>query len=308
MSKTLLVTGAAGFIGNAAVHHFASRPDWSVIGIDNMSRPTCRPPAGAREFYARDLQEIERLILPRIDAVIHLAAQPTVTRSYTSPWADWESNVNATLALVRFLISQGGNARVLFSSSNKVYGELCGAQGPIPDHWGTDPKTPYGVSKYVAEMILREHYGNALILRQSCIYSADQVGTVDQGWVAHVARQIAKGRPVVCYGDGTQVRDLLHVDSLMLLYSHLLNDDIFPTAIKTGPIYNVGGGEANAVSFSELVERFGGEIARFEDARRFDQRYFVSLNEGVTRLGWQPMVLDPCDVFQLRTGPVEVKP
>jgi CDP-paratose 2-epimerase len=88
----------------------------------------------------------------------------------------------------------------------------------------------------------------------------------------------------VCFGDGSQVRDLLHVDDLIKLYEMIIQGKV------TAGSYVVGGSATNAYSFSEVVNLFGGTISRYSEWRDNDQRYFVSLNEGLALQGWEPKV------------------
>lgn len=297
IEPTLLITGAAGFIGRAAWNHF-SNLGWRIIGIDDLSRPQTpriRPFEGTGdEFYEASILDIEELPLPEVDAVLHLAAQVAVTRSYASPMADFRRNAEGTLRVIEWCRRQSDPIpRFIYASTNKVFGPLDGLEEPIPDDYPLDPATPYGVSKATGALYARELLPwRSFVLHQSCIYGGEQRGSEDQGWVSHVAQEILLGNDITCYGDGTQVRDLLHVQDLLRLYQGILHQDpgdMDGFTLEAGS-YVVGGGEENAVTFEQVVNFLGGEIEEYEDWRPKDQRYFVSANQGVREAGWSPDV------------------
>jgi CDP-paratose 2-epimerase len=130
------------------------------------------------------------------------------------------------------------------------------------------------------------------VLRQSCICGPGQISSEEQGWVAWMMIAHAIGKPIRIFGDGKQVRDILHVDDLIGLFECLLQN----TSIASGKIYNVGGGTDNTLSLMELLEflrrRSGREVEYcFGEARPLDQRYFVSNTRLVQReLQWRPRI------------------
>lgn len=286
----ILVTGAGGFIGRALWAYLQRcHGDVALVGIDNLSRGgSCPPPLrpDRDEFHAADVCDIEALPLTGVDAVIHLAAQVAVTSSLISPWADFRTNALGSFRVAAWA-RQRGVQRILYASTNKVLGELSSQDQPIDDLQPLAPITPYGVSKATGGLYVRElHPDGGWVFHLSCIYGPTQIGSVDQGWVAYVARQIREGRPVVCYGDGTQVRDLLHVDDLCRLFALTLfeSHSLYPAGS-----YVVGGGIDNAVSFAGLVDALGGTIDHYEPWRQADQHYFVSANRRVSAV-WSPQI------------------
>jgi CDP-paratose 2-epimerase len=129
----------------------------------------------------------------------------------------------------------------------------------------------------------------------SCLYGPHQLGTEDQGWVAHFALAALRQQPLTVYGDGKQVRDVLYVDDAVAAWLALL--DCLPR--HAGRAFNLGGGPRNAVSLLAVLEHLGRLLGRpvaFElaDWRVGDQRYFVSdtsaLQEATSwraGIGWQ---------------------
>ena len=138
------------------------------------------------------------------------------------------------------------------------------------------------------------------VLRMSCIYGPRQMGTEDQGWVAHFLIRALNGEPITIYGDGRQVRDILFVDDAVEAYLSALRRirDV------TGRAFNLGGGPVNAVSLRQLLERIEEITGRkprveFADWRAGDQRYYVSDATAARRAlalstprGWRQGVAD----------------
>src|SRR5690606_32624954 len=115
------------------------------------------------------------------------------------------------------------------------------------------------------------------VLRLSCIYGPRQMGTEDQGWVAHFLIRALNGEPITIYGDGCQVRDILFVDDVVEAYVQALRK----IGKVAGRVFNMGGGPANAVSLLDILG-FIGKLQgrppelRFADWRTGDQKYYVS--------------------------------
>ncbi len=128
--------------------------------------------------------------------------------------------------------------------------------------------------------------------RMSCIYGEGQSGNEDQGWVAHFVMSILGGRPITIYGDGKQVRDVLHVDDLVRAFSAALD---FPEALQ-GRVFNIGGGPDYTLSLLELVravEELTGKEASlsFDEWRVGDQKVYISdLSQAKLVLGWEPRI------------------
>jgi CDP-paratose 2-epimerase len=200
---------------------------------------------------------------------------------------------------------------VIFTSTNKVYGELADIhlrqaasrhepsnpalrRTGINEQRPLDFHSPYGCSKGAADQYVRDYarmYGlPAVVFRMSCIYGPHQCGTEDQGWVAHFLLRALAGESITLFGDGLQVRDILFVqdliDALLLAQTHI--------SALTGEVFNIGGGPAHAVSLLELMDVIGmlhGEPPHvsFDAWRPGDQKYYVSdTQKFTTATGWSP--------------------
>ena len=314
----IVVVGGSGFIGsNLAASLLADGED--VIVVDNLSRPGVdqnlawlKDEHGARVHTLltdiRDLGAIQPAFADA-KAVFHLAAQTAVTTSLADPVEDFEVNARGTLNVLEAVRATGKRIPVVFASTNKVYGcldnlamvetgdryipadEAVRAHG-IAETRPLDFCTPYGCSKGVADQYVLD-YGKSFglptaILRMSCIYGPRQFGTEDQGWVAHFLICALEGRPIAIYGDGKQVRDILHVADAVAAYRAVL--DGIETA--KGNAFNLGGGPLNAISLRLLLHEIGritgSEVpVTYGDWRRGDQFYFVADTRKIrSALGW----------------------
>jgi CDP-paratose 2-epimerase len=303
----ILITGGAGFIGSNLADRLAGLGH-EVLVYDALARPgvernlrwlEARHGRRIRSIVA-DVRDRDRLAgaAAEAEAVFHFAAQVAVTTSLSDPGEDFEVNAGGTFALLEAVRRKGRRTPVIFASTNKVYGDLgdielelhADAYAPadatlrasgINEHRPLDFHTPYGCSKGAADQYVLD-YGRSFdlptcVLRMSCIYGPRQMGTEDQGWVAHFLIRALKGEPIVIYGDGRQVRDVLNVADAV---------DAYVAAWKRidqvkGCAFNLGGGPANAVSLRQLVGHIqdlaGRRVElRFEDWRAGDQRYFVA--------------------------------
>jgi CDP-paratose 2-epimerase len=196
---------------------------------------------------------------------------------------------------------------VLFTSTNKVYGEIsqpgmeaaetrseCGDARGISEAQPLDFHSPYGCSKGAADQYVRDYgriYGlPTTVLRMSCIAGPRQFGNEDQGWVAHFLYSALRQQPVVIYGDGRQVRDVLCVYDLLGIFEAARRRH----AETGGEVYNVGGGPKNTVSLLELIaeieELTGQQLPyRLDEPRPGDQRVYVTdIGKLERQLGWQP--------------------
>ncbi|MCM8764005.1 MAG: GDP-mannose 4,6-dehydratase, partial [Candidatus Omnitrophica bacterium] len=128
--------------------------------------------------------------------------------------------------------------------------------------------------------------------RQSCIYGQYQHGNADQGWVVHFLQKAMAGGEITIYGDGKQVRDILHVNDLINAYMRVLKNQ----KKCAGRVFNIGGGTKNSFSLLELIRYLekltGKEIKyKFESWRPGDQKIFISNNNSLKKAtGWKPKI------------------
>ncbi|WP_075214607.1 NAD-dependent epimerase/dehydratase family protein [Mongoliimonas terrestris] len=317
-SGPVAVVGGAGFIGSNLADSYLSEGH-TVIVADNLSRPGVgrnlawlQARHGERlRFTDVDVRDAAALaaVLRPARAVFHLAAQVAVTTSLDDPRSDFDVNAAGTLNVLEAVRAAGGRAPVIFASTNKVYGGLhdvamesdgerhrpsdptLAARG-LPETRGLDFHTPYGCSKGVADQYVLDYarsFGlKTAVLRMSCIYGPRQFGTEDQGWVAHFLIKALAGEPITVFGDGRQVRDVLHVADAVAAYRRLLEriDEVSGTA------FNLGGGPRNAVSLRDVLAEIRALTGRevplaYETWRTGDQLWFVADTGLLERtIGW----------------------
>ena len=317
-----LVTGGAGFVGTNVADRVC-REGGRVTVLDNLSRPGVEANAlwlkrthGDRvRVVCADLldEHAVRDAVRGAEAVYHFAAQVAVTTSLDAPVHDFLANARGTLNVLEAVRRQDDPPPLIFTSTNKVYGDLGDVDLKLVDgRWSpADPvlrrrgigedrpldfHSPYGCSKGSADQYVLDYartYGlPTCVLRMSCIYGPHQLGTEDQGWVAHFVRAALRGETVTLYGDGRQVRDVLFVDDLV---------DAMRLAVRRmpavrGEAFNVGGGPGNAVSLLDVLscvaDRLGRDVATdFGDWRVGDQKYYVSDTAKLEQaVRWRPRV------------------
>ncbi|NMB67474.1 MAG: NAD-dependent epimerase/dehydratase family protein [Chloroflexi bacterium] len=321
MSRNMLITGGAGFIGSNYAARCIARGDTVTI-FDNLSRSGAaanlqwlKSSYGPDSFTLEvgDVRQADaiREAAAGADVIVHLAGQVAVTTSVTDPREDFEINALGTFNVLEAARASGRNPAVLYASTNKVYGgmedvrveetptQYCYADFPlgIPETQPLDFHSPYGCSKGSGDQYVRDYhriYGlPTVVLRQSCIYGTRQFGVEDQGWVAWFVIAAVTGRPIKIYGDGKQVRDVLFVEDLLNAYDLALAN----LAVSAGQVYNVGGGPTNTMSiwmdFEPILEKLLGRPVPTSrgDWRPGDQRIYVSdIRKAQQELGWAPRV------------------
>jgi len=326
-----LITGGAGFIGCNLAHRLLQQGRQVRI-FDNLSRLGSERNLhwlsdlhGERlEFVLGDIRNRMQVreALCGTREVYHFAAQVAVTSSLNDPCFDSEVNIDGTLNLLEELRRLKQPPGLLFTSTNKVYGALDHVQlvlkprryepadlrvrrRGIGEHTPLSFCSPYGCSKGSADQYVLDyarHFGlPAVVFRMSCIYGPRQFGNEDQGWVAHFIKTLLAGEPLVIFGDGRQVRDLLYVEDLM--EAMLLAQNYIGSL--SGRAYNIGGGPGNARSLLEVIRQVEQLLGRraelsFKDWRPADQRYYVSdTTRYAHATGWRPRVAARDGVLRL---------
>ena len=321
MTKRILITGGAGFIGINSAFYYLKKGN-KVFIFDNFSRKGSRANVASlqTQFNKKDLIVVEGNMSDRtkidelvnkVDIVLHLAAQVAVTSSVINPREDFEINALGTFNILEAVRSSKNKPILLYTSTNKVYGELddlkiierktryefVGLENGISEERRLDFHSPYGCSKGAADQYVRDYARiyklKTIVFRQSCIYGPHQFGVEDQGWVAWFIIALMKNKNITIYGNGKQVRDLLYVDDLIKAYD-LAIENIETTK---GQIYNIGGGVKNTISvwfeFNPILQKlFKRKIDILSsDWRPGDQPIFISdIRKSRKDFGWEPKV------------------
>lgn len=321
----LLITGGCGFLGsNLAAHAIEKGLD--LVVFDSLYREgslanlSWLEGKGLFSFVHGDIRnqnDVTRLIQDfRPDAVFHLAGQVAMTTSIANPRMDFEVNVVGTHNLLEAIRLHAPDAAVIYSSTNKVYGDLeqyryretetryeC-----IDKPYGFDESTlldfhsPYGCSKGAADQYMLDYariFGlKTVVFRHSSMYGGRQFATYDQGWIGWFCQQAAATKngslkePFTISGSGKQVRDVLHADDMVDLYFSALAN----SSTLQGQPFNVGGGIGNSLSLLELfalLEEVGDVKLTYTKLapRESDQRVFVAdIAKAFKHIGWKPKV------------------
>jgi CDP-paratose 2-epimerase len=318
--KYTLITGGAGFVGVNLADRLLSEGR-SVMVFDNLSRTGVQRnldwlknkyPADLHITIAdiRDRTAVKQAV-EGAEHIFHFAAQVAVTSSLIDPFHDFEVNAYGTLNLLEAIRNSVHRPSLVFTSTNKVYGDLEDIkmvmngtryhpekdeirQQGISEERNLDFHSPYGCTKGVADQYILDYartFGlKTVVFRMSCIYGPHQFGTEDQGWVAHFLIQSLKNNPITLYGNGKQVRDILFVDDLVNAFI-LAKENIDKIS---GNAFNIGGGPANTISLLELVNLIrqvsgNSPKLKFDEWRPSDQKYYVSnFSKFSQATGWAP--------------------
>jgi CDP-paratose 2-epimerase len=321
----LLITGGCGFLGSNLAVDALARGD-TVLVFDSLYRTGSLANLdwlrSQGEFVfehgdIRNANDISRCVASfKPDAIFHLAGQVAMTTSIDNPRMDFEVNVIGTHNLLEAVRQHVPEASVVYSSTNKVYGDLeqytyeendtryiCvehprGFDENIP----LDFRSPYGCSKGAADQYMLDYarvFGlNTVVFRHSSMYGGRQFATYDQGWVGWFCKnavETARGQldePFTISGTGKQVRDVLHALDMQRLYRAAVDN----IAAARGQAFNIGGGIRYSLSLLELFSMLESILDISMNFTRLpvrtsDQRVFVADNAKADRLlGWRPEV------------------
>jgi CDP-paratose 2-epimerase len=319
MTKTALITGSSGLIGSEAARFLADR-DYRIVGIDNDMRAYFfgaqastawnrdaleRQLGTAYIHYAvdiRDTEAIERIFQQhRFDIIIHTAAQPSHDWAAKEPFTDFSVNATGTLVMLEQYRRHAPSATFIFTSTNKVYGDLPNKlplieletryelqenhlfYRGIDESMSIDQSVHsiFGASKVAADVMVQE-YGRYFglhtgVFRGGCLTGPAHSGTQLHGFLAYLIKCIATGTPYTIFGyGGKQVRDNIHSFDLVNMFWH------YHQVPRCGEVYNVGGARNSNVSMIEAiarVEEILGKKAVYtysETARIGDHKWYIS--------------------------------
>ena len=323
--NTILVTGGCGFVGSNLAAEALAR-EMRVTVFDNLRRngssqnlKWLRSLGNVNYVHGdtRDAEEVLRAVeTAKPDIIAHLAGQVAMTTSVSAPRVDFETNVVGTFNVLEAIRRAAPECAMVYSSSNKVYGDLedlvleerqlrydaVDFPHGIDESAVLDFRTPYGCSKGAADQYVLDYariFGlRTVVFRHSTIYGGRQFATFDQGWVGWFCRQALETvrdpdrEPFTISGDGKQVRDLLHVSDAVNVY--LAAAEQIDTV--AGQAFNIGGGAPNSCSLLELFGILGERLGITMHYRQLpwranDQKYFVAdIRKAQRMLNWRPLV------------------
>lgn len=320
-----LITGGCGFLGsNLARRALAQGED--LVVVDNLSRKGSAQnlewlrSKGEFRYHATDIRdgrEVKRIIADVKPAVVfHVAGQVAMTTSIADPRLDFETNALGTFNILDAIRTCCPGAVVVYSSTNKVYGDLewvkyaeaetryeaADFPNGFPETIPLDFRSPYGCSKGAADQYMLDMariYGlRTVVFRHSSMFGGRQFATYDQGWIGWFCQKAVETRDrrlpdgFTISGNGKQVRDVLFAEDMVNLYfSAVLHIDR-----AAGKAFNIGGGMANSLSLLELFAILERELGIVLSPTRLpprvsDQKVFVAdIRLARDVFGWTPEI------------------
>ncbi|MDX9690186.1 MAG: dTDP-glucose 4,6-dehydratase [Proteobacteria bacterium] len=312
--QTLIVTGAAGFIGSALCRYLRKENLARLIGVDALTYAGSRESLGNLQgdpdftFVHADVSDAARLselfmeTMP--DGLIHLAAETHVDRSIDTPSVFLRTNVVGTFSLLettRIYLTQimpekRKSFRFLHVSTDEVYGSL-GATGTFHEDTAYAPNSPYAATKACADHLVRawhKTYGLPVII-SNC---SNNYGPLQfpEKLIPLCITKALHGEKIPVYGHGENVRDWLYVDDhAKALYTIL-------TQGQTGEKYNIGGAQEHrnidlVTSICDILDEMLPEslyrphrnlITFVTDRPGHDERYAMDFSKLTRELGWKP--------------------
>jgi CDP-paratose 2-epimerase len=319
----ILITGGCGFLGSNIARKILEMGDELFI-FDNLSRFGSEKNLdwlmniGNFTFFHGDIRNIEnvsgviREVVP--DVIYHLAGQVAMTTSITDPRLDFEINALGSFNVLESVKDYSHDSIVVYSSTNKVYGDLewveydetdtryISTNFPegFPETIHLDFHSPYGCSKGCADQYMLDFHRmfdvNTVVFRHSSMYGGRQFSTIDQGWIGWFCQKAFETKlgtvnePFTISGNGKQVRDVLYADDMVNLYLEVVRN-----IDKTrGQVFNIGGGIRNSLSLLELFDILEAELnikLKYKKipARESDQKVFVADISKIQQfIGWEP--------------------
>ncbi|HEV8498536.1 MAG TPA: NAD-dependent epimerase/dehydratase family protein [Gemmatimonadaceae bacterium] len=299
MTRRVLITGGAGFIGSHVADLFVAK-GWSVEIIDNLTsgkRENVPPAAKLRVLDIRSPDAAELVAFAGFDALIHLAAQMDVRRSVADPLFDASVNIVGTLNLLEAIRQSAARPRVVFASTGgAVYGDS--AVPPSSETTQKEPDSPYAIAKLSAEYYLsyyaRIHGLDTASVRFGNVYGPRQDPHGEAGVVAIFCGRIIDGQPLRVFGDGTQTRDYVHVSDVADATFAAATTQLPPARRVDERAFNIGTGVATSVL--ELAKTLCGAAGaeskiEFAPKRPGEQQHsFLSVEKARDVLGWSPRI------------------
>lgn len=291
-ANRICVTGGAGFIGSHVVHELL-KTGREVVVIDDLSvGQRDKVPPGA-EFIEGDILDPDvAAAAARCDSVIHLAARVAIRSSFEFIVEDTTTNVVGTASLLRAIgaAEAASVKQFLFASSMAVYAEGAPDRA-IDENHAIAPLSPYGVSKYAAEMLVQQVCArngiDAGILRLFNTYGQGQALSPYVGVVTIFADAINQGRAPTIFGDGDQCRDFVHVEDVAQAFVKALD------VRNNGRVYNIGSGQGRSVNevFAAIADALGfDQAALHESAVAGELRYSIAdIGTARERLDYHPL-------------------
>ncbi len=287
--KRVIVTGGAGFIGAHLTRALCGK-GFEVFVVDNLISGKKESVDKRAELHVVDIGNLDLLkktfeVIGNVDYVFHLACRPRVQFSIDFPDQTNDTNITGTLNVL-IAARDSKVKRVIYSASSSAYGDQ--KVMPLTEVMQPNPKSPYGLQKYVSELYTRMFstiYGlETVSLRYFNVYGPDQ--DPKGGYAQAIPKfidQIKNGEKVTITGDGEQTRDFTHVKDIVA--ANLLAMD--HPKVGKGEVINIGAGKN--VSMNYIAKLLGGKISYIP--ARLEPRDTKADNTLAKKLlGWEPKI------------------
>jgi UDP-glucose 4-epimerase len=295
-SKTVLVTGGAGFIGSHLIDHLLTE-GYAIRVIDDLSSGKLANlndalRSGKVEFVKGDIRDsaLIQKYVEGVNAVVHLAAQISVPLSIKDPALTFDMNVSGSLNLMHACIAKGVR-RFVFASTCAVFGDS--AVLPLKEDSPVNPISPYAESKLAAERYCLGFYDrrqlDPVILRFFNVFGPRQGLNEYSGVITLFADRCRQGLPLIVYGDGSQTRDFVSVFDVAHAVSTALQSNR-----AAGEVFNIGTGRPTSINLlaKEILGLTGADSAiQYENPRAGDIKdSYADIFKAKCLLGYEPKV------------------
>lgn len=314
--KKVLVTGGAGFIGSHFIRHLLQKyPDVNIVNLDlmtyaaspkNLADMANHPCYRSVQGNICDGSLVKDLLLKyEIDTIVHFAAESHVDRSIADPSAFIQTNLVGTYQLLEIARQiwlnkyqyDAAKCRFHHISTDEVYGSLSVDDSPFTEKSHYQPNSPYAASKAGSDHLVRA-YHHTYGLPVTLSHCSNNYGPFQhfEKLIPTVITACLQQKPIPIYGDGSQMRDWLHVSD------HCLAIELILKHAEIGTTYNIGGGAV--ISNLALVQKICSMIDQLrplstpyyelisfaKDRLGHDWRYAIDANKIQTELNWQPQI------------------
>ena len=269
MNKEILVTGGAGFIGSHLLEELIKNKNYNITVVDDLSTGKIENISSLLPFkvvfYKKRIQDmISFFEREKFDIIYHLGAKANTREKGMGDFID---NVMATESVVKMLRPNG---HVYFSSSCAVYGD----QKFVAEESPFQPISPYGYSKWMNELTIKDNCKNWTIFRFSNVFGERQDGASEMGLVGVIEYHLKNNKTITVFNQGKNYRDFIYVKDVVKALTTIHKTDIFQ--IGQNKIYNV----LDLVKLSEVIYKFGAYNKEVESIK-LD-------NTKIKKEGWKP--------------------
>jgi len=295
--KKVLITGGCGFIGSNFIRYLLELGDYEIINLDALTYAgnleNLSDLEGDKRYeFVRGRIEDSKLVndlCPRVDFVVHFAAESHVDRSIDDAQPFVKTNILGTQVLLDGALRSQRLKRFLHVSTDEVYGSLTSDEPPFKEDDPLLPNSPYAASKASSDLLVRAawktHGLPVVITRCSNNYGPYQF---PEKFIPLLIINCVENRPLPVYGDGENIRDWIYVkDHCQGLVAALENG-------KDGEVYNLGGEceLKNIDVVRTILEKLGKPeslIRYVKDRPGHDRRYAMNINKARNELNWAPV-------------------